>query len=145
MPRKSEPQAAFQDAAKQLYLSLKGIGSYPADHPASLKPVQKAFKLLSLLLKTKTRITVRVAQDTLLVEDTPITRGFDFSSKLIREMLARNVSSFTLTRGLSQQELKGLLQVLSEQPDRAIRKTLKELPFSFIFFNLGGSFSIKPS
>ncbi|MGA1795319.1 MAG: hypothetical protein ACMUIL_05595, partial [bacterium] len=122
MPQKGERRPALQDAVKHLYLGLKGIGSYPANHPASVKPVQKAFQLFSTLLKKKNRITIRVAQDTLLVEDTPINRGFDFSFKLISEMLARNVSGVTFTRGLSQQDLKDLLQALSAQPEELCKK-----------------------
>ena len=112
----------FLDTVKHLYLSLKGITSYPLDHPASIKPIQKTYQIISHLLETQNMITTSIVDDTILVEDTPIKNTFDFSSKFIQDLTKRNVASITFSKGLTQSDLKNFLLVISEQPDHLKRE-----------------------
>jgi len=115
-------QNVFQDTVKHLYLSLKGISSYPSDHPASIKPIQKTYQLIRDLLETQNMFTTSVVNGILVVEDTPIRNTYEFSSKFIKDLIKRNVSSFTFSKGLSQAELKTFLTIMTEQPEHLMER-----------------------
>ena len=70
----------LQDTIKLLYLSIKGIGSYPLDHPGALSPIEKFYQMLSYVLKKKKILTTSVGDRILLVENTPINGKYSFSS-----------------------------------------------------------------
>ncbi|MGA1791433.1 MAG: GspE/PulE family protein [bacterium] len=115
-------QDVFLDTVKHLYLSLKGVTSYPLDHPASIKPIQKTYQIISHLLETQNMITTSIVDDTILVEDIPIKNTFDFSSKFIQDLTRRNVASITFSKGLSESDLQNFLMIISEPPDRLKRE-----------------------
>jgi len=115
-------QDVLLDTVKHLYLSLKGISSYPLDHPASIKSIQKTYQIISHLLETQNMITTSIVDDNLLVEDTPIKKTFEFSSKFIKDLTKRNVASITFSKGLTQADLQNFLVIISEQPDHLVRE-----------------------
>ncbi|MGA1791434.1 MAG: GspE/PulE family protein [bacterium] len=117
MPQKINQKDLFQNTIKELYHSLKGIGSYPADHPASIEPIKKTYQMVKKLLKTHDKLTTSVVNNTLLVEDIPINSKYDFSSKLIGDLTNRKIASFSFSRALTQSDLKHFLMMISKQPD----------------------------
>ena len=117
MPQKINQKDLFQDAVKELYHSLKGIGSYPANHPASIEPIKKTYQMIKKLLKTHDQLTTSVVDDTLLVEDIPINSKYGFSSKLVKDLTNRKIASFSFSRELTQSDLKDFLVMISKQPD----------------------------
>jgi hypothetical protein len=62
------------DAIKELNISKRRVGLYPGDHPVTKESIGKAFLFLHNLFASKGNITLGIARDTLMINNTVLDK-----------------------------------------------------------------------
>lgn len=101
-----------------LVKALQQVQMYSSSHPATQEFLDRAFNLLSVLLRKKRALLVSHVNGKVRVQEKPLPRRFPAAPKLIEAMEDRNVGGFACFRGIDRAELVSLLEILSMNRDK---------------------------
>lgn len=105
------------DVLRHLNLAVKGIGLYPAGHPAISQNISEAFKNISSILMTRERLIIGLVEDILVLDEVPLYTLSESLGELLLRMKKLNIGTITISRGVTDMEIRGgLLLLLHSEP-----------------------------
>jgi len=107
--------ASIDEVMRLLNGALCARTVYWADHPSALKPVEAAARLLAELHELQLSIPVVALTDRVVSAGAELPCGPDLLSGIFGKLRERHVDSLTFVRGVTDQELSGLLDQLSSK------------------------------
>ncbi|MDD5556154.1 MAG: HD domain-containing protein [bacterium] len=104
---------------KQLVTAASQAALYTASHPAATEYVRRAWETAAGILSRKESFAVSVREEMLVYESIPLYRLSVSAGKFIELLSMRKIHGLIIRRGLSAEEVVGLLQVLVAPPGTA--------------------------
>jgi hypothetical protein len=115
---RSELSRELADFLIEFSIVLHKRSMYPAGHPHLQDSAQRFVRRMNVLLATRESVTLGVARHRLVIESVTT----DSNNALLRDLAHRlhrhRIASVHLTRGATLEEVEGLLQALSADPQR---------------------------
>ncbi len=102
-------------------IGVHRYGMYPAGHPALEPAASNIARCLDGLLDTRSFVAIGVAQRRLVVEGVLTEREHPVFSDLARRLSDHQLGAVSFRRGITTDEIGGILQVLAEEVDRGGR------------------------
>ncbi len=95
----------YEDLARRFAAALRGSQLYAADHPLQQKNVDQLLETVTQLHSGRTKITLAVVGDQIVVADTPLPRTAAKLAELLGRLKASGVERISISRGVSRDEL----------------------------------------
>jgi hypothetical protein len=109
---------SISDFAKHLEKGSKTLQMYSETHPTAQRVIQETYKSIQQLLENRDSITISVYDGQLLVDGEIVDKGNLLLSRLVKEMVERNIQNLRILHGLKMEEMLWLLQHLNFWPHR---------------------------
>ncbi|MCK4404391.1 MAG: HEAT repeat domain-containing protein [candidate division Zixibacteria bacterium] len=94
----------YAHVLKQINGAIRTLEMYPPGHPATLQATKKLFSALQEIFKETNHFTISQVEDRIVVNGKNI-EGSDILKRLMEEFNNENISSLSLTKGLTKEEL----------------------------------------
>src|SRR5947208_14303050 len=108
-------QKKSEELVRRLAAALRGTELYAPNHPL----VQRGIDALSTAaiegLQSQPSIVVAFIGDEIVVDATRLPKGSATMVGFARDLRERDVEKITLTRGLTKEEVRGLISILSDR------------------------------
>ncbi len=130
----------LSEAIYELNISRHNVSIYPRNHPIVEESLNKAYSFLLKLFELRDEVTIAIARDTLIIDDTYLDKlnpvYMDFASCLSKN----NIASLSFVRGLTKDELysfhKFLLEYIVHASSEHVQKILNEYKFIHLKIDL---------
>ena len=103
---------------KQIEIGSRSLLMYSEKHPRAQQVIQQAYDGLNEALNSHETITVSIAEGNLLLEGQIVEKGNPVLDRLSQNLFSRSVHSLTFLKGLTRDELVGLMHDLALKPQR---------------------------
>ncbi len=119
----------YAQVLKQINAAIRTLEIYPPGHPATLQAAEKSFFALQEIFKDTNHLTISQVEDRLIVNGKNI-EGADLLKRLLEEFNNQNISSLTLTKGLTKEEFGKFLSFFvkplgKDTPSKSLPEFLK--------------------
>ncbi len=104
------------DILKGLNGALRGTKLYPPGHPAIKSSATKASVLISSLLDVEDSFLIGLVEGAIIFDVDPVADSERLYTDLIGFMREKNIASIIFTRGVTAEELTGLIGLLTGPP-----------------------------
>jgi HEAT repeat protein len=101
------------DAIKELNISKRNVSLYPRDHPQTKESMGRAFNFLRKLFESRGSLTLGVAKDALMIDDTPLSKKILALKEFALTLHHKGIASVTLPTTLKIEELFGFHELLT--------------------------------
>jgi hypothetical protein len=91
---------------------------YPPDHPSLVPTAENILGCLSAILMERTRLTLGVGRDQLIIEGVATESKHPVLRDLAKRLHDHQVGAVSFDRGATRSEIEGLLETVSRDPDR---------------------------
>jgi HEAT repeat protein len=124
MDEKKESKAGpiVEKAIKELSLAMKTMGIYPSEHPAIKASVERLYATMKGILEASPELKLEIAQKNLVIDGHFLDKTDEIFRDVALRFHRRGVASVTFKKGLSEEELKQFLEIVSKEP-RMFQKT----------------------
>ncbi|MFH0909307.1 MAG: hypothetical protein V1929_11135 [bacterium] len=116
------PPEVGMDDIKELVRLLGQVVSnaslYGAQHKVVKQSLETAHMVLDLILEHCGTLTLNTTEDDLLVDGRQVDQSNPLVASFVRQLQVLELGGFTLTKGLSIDELGKLLELISMHPDK---------------------------
>lgn len=103
------------DAVKELNISKRRVGMYPSDHPVTKASIGKAFLFLQSLFASKGNITLGIARDALLINNTVLDKKNPVLKEFALTLHSKGIAAITLFTTLTLEELFSFQELITEK------------------------------
>lgn len=100
-----------------LNITRRQILSYPVGHPIVATATAKLIAIVPRLLEFRTEITLGIARDALLVEESLLDADNPVFQDLARNLFDVRIASLTIRRGLTEDEVLGFFAIFQNPPE----------------------------
>ncbi len=97
--------------------AVKAVNYYPPRHPSRTQPVTRAHQLLKPLLTKRGRLSLAIVEDVLVFEGEPFYDDATVHVELREALEDRRISEIVIHRGVTEEEMTVLVEVLSAGTD----------------------------
>jgi len=105
------------EVIRKLSNTLKGVRIYPLTHPKTVEAIKGLLSDLNILFKEEEMVKIGVFQDELLYEGKPLP-ATSASLDLARALYMRGITGINLSKGVNQEEISSLLELLALIPKK---------------------------
>lgn len=109
----TEREAQYGEIAKLFSAALNQHRLYAENHPLAQASAQNLHALFSKSFRSQERLTLATKDKHFLINGSPLDPKVTGVAALIQEFVARQVESLSFERGLTFEELKGLLKLMA--------------------------------
>jgi HD-GYP domain-containing protein (c-di-GMP phosphodiesterase class II) len=109
---KSEATNIFMN----LLAAVKAVNYYPPKHPSRTQPVTRSHQLVKPMLVKRAKVVLAVVEDTLVFEGQPFFDDSNLHVELKDALDDRKIVAITIHRGVTEDELGVLVEILSMPP-----------------------------
>lgn len=103
---------------RHLNASVKTLSLYPPTHPAAVKFQQNILQTMTTLLEQQESTQLGITDENLVVvEGVPWLGPADQASSILDRMRKRDIGTVTFLRGITLDDVRSLLEVLSMEPE----------------------------
>ena len=95
----------LSDAIIELNISRRNVSIYPPNHPSVDRSLSRAFALMEKLFELRPEITLAVAKDTLIIDDSYLEKKNPVYREFALQLSGLNIASVTFITGLTKDEL----------------------------------------
>ena len=96
--------------------AVKAVNYYPPKHPSRTQPVTRSHQNLKPLLAKRAKVVLAVVEEVLVFEGQPFFDDSNLHVELKDCLDDRNIITVTIHRGVTEDELGVLVEVLSMPP-----------------------------
>jgi len=107
----------------QVNTAVTNTGVYSFSHPQVAQSIDRAFEVLTGMLKERPELTVMLIGDDLVAENRPLSGEGGYISTFVRILRKRAVERITFLTGMPRQELEDLIRELASSGGKAIRSS----------------------
>ncbi len=132
--------APFADLAAALQKALKSQQMYGDNHPRAQEDLGQVHRLFAAWLEAHGVLQVAATETRLLVDGAPFEGATVHTAALHRLLAERSLSGFVFLKGLREDEVKAVLQILRLKPVR-----LEEAGGAAAFLEAQGVSHVRPS
>jgi hypothetical protein len=118
--------APLFDAVKELNISRRNVGLYPRNHPQTKDSIGKALRFLQKLFESRESITLGIAKDTLMIDETVLDKKSPVLKEFALGLSNKGITSITLDSALTIEDIFRFHELLTER-DTLIGTALVEL------------------
>lgn len=109
---KSEATNIFMN----LLAAVKAVNYYPPRHPSRMQPITRAHQWLKPLLAKRGKVNLSIVEDVLVFEGEPFYDDSSLNTELREVLDDRKIIDIGIHRGVTEDELGVLVEVLSATP-----------------------------
>jgi HD-GYP domain-containing protein (c-di-GMP phosphodiesterase class II) len=102
--------------------ALQSASLYDVSHPAVARAMARVRQVFAGVLRRRPRTSVSLIEGVLVVDDTPLQESPVGAVRFMEEAAARGAATLTFARGLTGEELIGLLEVMATSPAVVARR-----------------------
>lgn len=126
-----------QELIRLLTVAGRHLAMYSHGHPAFQRILEQLTTVAQEALESRAQIFIQIAREHVLVEGRPLPQS-PFLSAFASELMRKGIQGITLTRGVSNQELLVLVELLGERrthplDQRSLEKELSSKGVTRIF------------
>jgi putative nucleotidyltransferase with HDIG domain len=107
-----------EDLVRRLAAALRGAELYSPTHPLVSRSLEALHRDALAALREAASLTVGFIGDDIVVDGVRLARGSAALISLARDLRTREVDKVTITRGLTIEDIRGLVAVLSDRESR---------------------------
>lgn len=96
--------------------AVKAVNYYPPKHPSRTQPVTRSHQLMKPLLAKRGKVILAIVEDVLVFEGEPFFDDSNLNVELKEILDDRKIIEITVHKGVSEDELSVLVEVLSMAP-----------------------------
>src|SRR5437763_12460143 len=108
-------QKKSEELVRRLAAALRGTELYAPNHPLVLRSIEALGTAAIEGLQSQPSIIVAFIGDEIVVDATRLPKGSATMIGFARDLRDRDVEKITLTRGLTKEEVRGLISILSDR------------------------------
>lgn len=116
-------QEGISRVIAQFTAAVTNTGLYSPQHPQVAQYIDRAYSVLTELLKIKPEITVILIGDDLVAEGRPLTTAGAYVQNFVRIMKRKAVERMTFLSGLPRNELISLIQDMASTDGTSVRSS----------------------
>jgi HEAT repeat protein len=113
---------AVQELIRGIVSAIRAVRLYPPNNPVYAQTIAKSYKLIEDYLRTSPEFRVTVHKTGLLYNQILVDRDAQLSKSISDDLYAKGAREITITRGLSEQELRDGYSVLALSQDEVKQK-----------------------
>jgi hypothetical protein len=102
--------------------ALDHIKLYTVDHASTAAVIQRSYDSMTQALDQRRKLELRIADNTLIVDEMPLGHRHSLLSKLIEELMTRNIHGLVFYAGITQEEFKVFLSCMNQKPELLMAK-----------------------
>ncbi len=107
----------------QLTAAVTNTSLYSANHPQVAAYIDKAYRVLTDLLRIKPEVTILLIGDDLVADSKPLASGGAYIDNFVRILKKKAIERMTFVSGLPPTELQGLIHDLASPDAGAVRSS----------------------
>jgi hypothetical protein len=105
----------LSDAVIELNISRRNVSIYPQDHPSVENSLNRSFELLQKIFQLRPEITLAVAKDALIIDDSYLDRKNTGYKEFALYLNRINIAYITYMKGITKEELYKFHRIISEK------------------------------
>ncbi|MFA6056130.1 MAG: HEAT repeat domain-containing protein [Thermodesulfovibrionales bacterium] len=117
----------LSDAVIELNISRRNVSIYPEDHPSVENSLNRSFELLQKIFQLRPEITLAVAKDALIIDDSYLDRKNTSYREFALYLNRRNIAFITFMKGITKEELYKFHRIISEKITDAFPERMQQL------------------
>ncbi|MDX1779280.1 MAG: hypothetical protein R3339_10400, partial [Thermodesulfobacteriota bacterium] len=116
----------LSDAIIEINILRHKATLYPEGHPALEEALGKVLELLQDLFELRPEITLKVAKDVLIIDDSYLDKKNPIYKEFALSLSAKTIAYLTFSQGLTKEELFTFYQFISKDFEDASPETIQE-------------------
>ena len=122
-------QAERENILRSLNGGIQSKKLYPPGHPSATAPSKKVYNLLTMYLKSNSKLVVGIVDDALVIEDIPVVDADQDFPELTTTLKQKGLEAIIFKKGVSDAELPALFDILVDDiylPQEQIEELLSK-------------------